>query len=73
MDNGTLRWRRLEDLLDQSSRSLDYDPSQLWLIAGELKVEGRVCGGMPLSGHAAERQITSTASAGPHAVLPWCG
>eukprot|EP00891_Asterochloris_glomerata_P009513 jgi/Astpho2/9513/e_gw1.00145.30.1_t len=35
MDNGTLRWRRLEDLLDQSSRSLDYDPSQLWLIAGE--------------------------------------
>ena len=37
MDNGTLRWRRLEDLLDQSSRSLDYDPSQLWLIAGECR------------------------------------
>ena len=49
MDNGVLRWRRLEDLLDQSSRSLDYDPSQLWLIAGQPHCRGRAV--FPIASH----------------------
>lgn len=31
---GQLKWNRLENLLQESSRSVGYDPSQLWLLAG---------------------------------------
>ena len=31
---GGLRWNRLENLMEESSKSVDYDPAQLWLLAG---------------------------------------
>ena len=31
--NGRLRWQRLENLIEEGSKSLDYDPQQLWLLA----------------------------------------
>lgn len=31
--SGRLRWDRLEDLIKEGSKSLDYDPHQLWLLA----------------------------------------
>jgi len=33
-ESGGLRWNRLENLMEESSKSVDYDPSQLWLLAG---------------------------------------
>ena len=33
-EGGGLRWNRLENLMEESSKSVDYDPSQLWLLAG---------------------------------------
>lgn len=30
---GRLRWKRLENLVEESSKSVDYDPQQLWLLA----------------------------------------
>ena len=33
---GGLRWNRLENLMEESSKSVDYDPAQLWLLAGTL-------------------------------------
>ncbi|KAL0045149.1 hypothetical protein WJX82_010101 [Trebouxia sp. C0006] len=32
-EGGGLRWNRLENLMEESSKSVDYDPSQLWLLA----------------------------------------
>ena len=32
-NNGRLRWQRLENLIEEGSKSLDYDPQQLWLLA----------------------------------------
>lgn len=31
--DGRLRWNRLENLIEEGSKSLDYDPQQLWLLA----------------------------------------
>ena len=33
-DDGGLRWSRLENLMEESSKSVGYDASQLWLLAG---------------------------------------
>lgn len=33
-EGGGLRWNRLENLMEESSKSVDYDPAQLWLLAG---------------------------------------
>ena len=33
-ETGGLKWSRLENLIQESSRSVGYDPSQLWLLAG---------------------------------------
>lgn len=33
-ETGGLRWNRLENLMTESSKSVDYNPSQLWLLAG---------------------------------------
>ena len=35
-EDGGLRWNRLENLMEESSKSVDYDASQLWLLAGVL-------------------------------------
>lgn len=35
-EDGGLRWSRLENLMQESSKSVDYDASQLWLLAGRL-------------------------------------
>lgn len=35
-EGGGLRWNRLENLIEESSKSMDYDPSQLWLLADWL-------------------------------------
>ena len=32
--DGGLRWSRLENLMQESSKSVGYDASQLWLLAG---------------------------------------
>lgn len=32
-DSGRLRWNRVENLIEESSKTLDQDPAQLWLIA----------------------------------------
>lgn len=32
--DGGLRWSRLENLMEESSKSVGYDASQLWLLAG---------------------------------------
>ena len=32
-DRGRLRWTRLENLLQEGSKSQDFDPQQLWLLA----------------------------------------
>jgi hypothetical protein len=32
-ENGRLRWSRLENLIEEGSKSLDYDPQQLWMLA----------------------------------------
>jgi aarF domain-containing kinase len=45
-ENGKLRWSRLRNLVEQGSQSLDYDPSQLWLLAEWVCSEG----GKPLRG-----------------------
>ena len=34
-EDGGLRWNRLENLMEESSKSVDYDASQLWLLAGQ--------------------------------------
>ena len=31
--SGKLRWNRLENLVEESTKTLDYDPQQLWLMA----------------------------------------
>uniref|UniRef100_A0A7S3QQ29 Protein kinase domain-containing protein n=1 Tax=Dunaliella tertiolecta TaxID=3047 RepID=A0A7S3QQ29_DUNTE len=33
LKNGQFRWHRLENLMEQGSKSQDFDPSQLWLLA----------------------------------------
>lgn len=35
-EDGGLRWSRLENLMEESSKSVGYDASQLWLLAGIL-------------------------------------
>ncbi|DBB07164.1 TPA: hypothetical protein ACH3X1_011734 [Trebouxia sp. C0004] len=35
-EGGGLRWNRLENLMEESSKSVDYNPSQLWLLADWL-------------------------------------
>ena len=32
-DGGRLRWGRLQNLVEEGSKSQDYDPQQLWLLA----------------------------------------
>jgi hypothetical protein len=34
--DGSFRWNRLENLLREGSKSSDFDPAQLWLLAGWL-------------------------------------
>ncbi|PRW44567.1 putative aarF domain-containing kinase chloroplastic [Chlorella sorokiniana] len=38
--NGRLRWSRLENLFQEGSKSQDYDPAQLWLLAEWVCSEG---------------------------------
>lgn len=32
MEDGELRWNRMENLLRESRKSMDFDASQLWLL-----------------------------------------
>lgn len=32
-ESGRLRWSRLENLIEEGSKSMDYNPQQLWLLA----------------------------------------
>ncbi|KAL4858875.1 Protein ACTIVITY OF BC1 COMPLEX KINASE 3 [Chlorella vulgaris] len=38
--NGRVRWSRLENLFEEGSKSQDYDPAQLWLLAEWVCSEG---------------------------------
>lgn len=38
--DGQFRWNRLENLLREGSKSADFDPSQLWLLAEWLLSPG---------------------------------
>ena len=46
--DGSLRWSRLENLMEESSKSVGYDPSQLWLLAGTPQP---VCDAMRYQAH----------------------
>lgn len=35
-----MRWNRLENLLQEGSKSQDFDPAQLWLLADWLLSDG---------------------------------
>lgn len=45
-ENGKLRWGRLRNLVEQGTKSSDFDPTQLWLLAEWVCSEG----GKPLRG-----------------------
>jgi hypothetical protein len=62
LEGGRLRWARLENLLREGSRSADYDPQQLWLLADWVCSEG----GRPLRGPLAAElvRLVDAAAAG---------
>lgn len=40
LSKGRVRWRRLENLFEEGSKSQDFDPAQLWLLAEWVCSEG---------------------------------
>lgn len=40
LKDGRLRWARLENLFREGSKSQDFDPNQLWLLAGWICSDG---------------------------------
>ena len=40
LKDGRLRWARLENLFQEGSKSADFDPAQLWLLAEWVASEG---------------------------------
>lgn len=48
--NGRMRWSRLENLFEEGSKSQDYDPAQLWLLAEWVCSEGGRPVRKPLAG-----------------------
>ena len=39
-DSGRIRWNRLENLVQEGSKSYDFQPQQLWLLANWI-IEGQ--------------------------------
>jgi hypothetical protein len=64
------RWNRLENLLREGSKSQDFDPTQLWLLAGWLlgpnapKIREKVRGRLGRTARCARRRCTRRGGGG---------